>query len=50
VPEQNFSEDKALHCLCSVMQCEKLSFMIKNFEKWREVMILNFFNLLLKLY
>ena len=24
--------------------------MIKNFEKWREVMILNFFNLLLKLY
>ena len=30
------------------MQCVKSSFMIKNFEKWREVMILNLWNLVLK--
>jgi len=33
VSEQNFAEGKAVHYLCSVMQCTKLSFMIKNFEK-----------------
>jgi len=33
VSEQNFTESNALHYLCSVMQCIKLSFMIKNFEK-----------------
>jgi len=33
VPEQNFTEGKAVHYLCSVMQCAKLSFMIKNLEK-----------------
>jgi len=33
VSEQNFTEGKALHYLCSVMQCVKLSFMIKNFKK-----------------
>jgi len=44
VSEQNFTEGKALHYVCSVMQCVKLSFMIKNFEKWREVMVLNFLN------
>jgi len=33
VSEQNFAEGKAVHYLCSVMQCVKLSFMIKNFEK-----------------
>jgi len=26
--------------LCSVVQCVKLSSMIKNFEKWREVVVL----------
>jgi len=31
--EQNFTEGKAIHYLCSGMQCVKLSFMIKNFEK-----------------
>jgi len=31
--EQNFTEGEALHFLCSVMQCVKLSFMIKDFEK-----------------
>jgi len=25
-----------------------MSFMIKNFKKWREVMVFNFFNLVLK--
>jgi len=33
VSVHNFTEDKAVHYLCSVMQCIKLSFMIKNFEK-----------------
>jgi len=50
VSEQNFTEGKALHYLCSVMQCAKLSFMIKNVEKWREVMVLNFLNLVVKRY
>jgi len=50
VPEQNFTESKALHCLCSVVQYAKLSFMVKNFEKRREVMVLNFFNLALQMY
>jgi len=50
VSEQNFTEGKALHYLCSVVQCVKLSFMIKNFDKWREVMVLNFLNLVLKRY
>jgi len=36
--------------LCSVMQCVKLSFMIKNFEKCREAVVLNFLNLVLKKY
>jgi len=31
--EKNFTEGKAIHYLCSVEQCVKLSFMIKNFEK-----------------
>ena len=48
--EQNFAEDKAIHSLCSVMKCAKLSFMSKNFKKLREVMVLNFFNLVLKRY
>ena len=30
------------------MQCAKLSFVIRNFKKRREVMVLNFFNLVLK--
>jgi len=30
------------------MQCVKLSFMIKNFKKWREVMVLNFLILVWK--
>ena len=50
VPKQNFSEGKTLHYLCSVVQCVKLSFMNKNFEKWREVIVLNFSNLVLKRY
>ena len=50
VSEQNFTEGRALHYLCSVVQCVKLSFMIKNFDKWREVMVLNFLNLVLKRY
>jgi len=33
----NFTEGKAVHYLCSVVQCVKLSLMIRNFEKWREV-------------
>jgi len=33
VSEQNFTEGKALHYFCSVMQCAKLSFMIKNLKK-----------------
>jgi len=32
VSEHNFTEGKALHYLCSVMQCVKLSLMIKNFK------------------
>ena len=40
---------KAKH-LCGVMQCVKLSFIIKNLKKLREVMVLNFFNLVLKKY
>jgi len=47
--EQNFAESKALHQR-SVMQCVKLGFMIKNFKKGREVIVLNFFNLVLKRY
>jgi len=33
VSEENFTEGKALHYFCSVVQCVKLSFMIKDFEK-----------------
>jgi len=33
VSEQNFTEGKALHYLYHVVQCVKLSFMIKNFKK-----------------
>jgi len=29
ISEQNFTEGKAVHCLCSVMQCVKLNFMIR---------------------
>ena len=50
VSEQSFTEGKALHYFCSVMQCAKLSFMIKNLRKWREVMVLNFLNLVVKKY
>jgi len=50
VSEQIFTEGKALHYLCSVMQCVKLSFMTRNFEKWRQVLVLNFLNLVLKRY
>jgi len=50
VSEQNFTEGKALHYLCSVMQCVKSSFMIKNFEKRREVMLLYFLKLILERY
>jgi len=50
VSEQRFTERKALHYLCSVMQGAKLSFMIKNFQKWTEVKILNFLSLVLKRY
>ena len=32
------------------MQRVKLSFMIKNFEKLREIMVLNFLNIVLKKY
>jgi len=49
VSVQNFTEGKALHYLGSVMQCAKLSFMIKNFKKRREVMVLNL-NLVVKRY
>ena len=35
VSEQNFTEGKAHHYLCSVVQCVKLCFMMKNFEKKR---------------
>jgi len=31
ISEQNFTESKAVHYLCSIMQCVKFSFMIKNF-------------------
>jgi len=47
ISEQNFTVGKVLNYLCSVMQCVKMS---KKFEKWREVMLLNFFNLVLKKY
>jgi len=47
---EDFTEGKAIQYLCSVEQCAKLSFIIKNFEKWIEVMVLNFFNLVLKRY
>jgi len=33
VSEHNFTEVKAVHYLCSIEQCVKLSFMIRNFEK-----------------
>jgi len=33
ISEQNFTEVKAVHYLCSVIQCEKFSFMVKNFGK-----------------
>jgi len=46
--EQNFTKSKALHYLCNVTQCVKLSFMIKNFDKCREAVVLNFLNLVLK--
>jgi len=50
VSEHNFTEVKAVHYLCSIEQCVKLSFMIRNFEKWREVMVFNILNLVLKRY
>jgi len=50
ISEQNFTEGKVLHYLCSVMLCLKLSFMIKKFEKRKEVMVLTFLNLVLKKY
>jgi len=33
VSEHNFTEGKAINYLCSIEQCVKLSFVIKNFEK-----------------
>jgi len=48
--EQIFIEGKELKYLCSVMGYAKLSFIIKKLGKWREVMVLNFFNLVLKRY
>jgi len=45
--EQNFTEGNALvqcYALC------KIEFMIKNFEKATQVMVLNFLNLVLKRY
>jgi len=48
VCKQNFTEGKALHSLCSVLQCVKFSFVIKNFEKLRKVVEFNFFNLVSK--
>jgi len=33
VSERVFAGGKALHYLCIVVQCAKLSFIIKNFEK-----------------
>jgi len=33
VSEKNFTEGKALHYLCSVIQCVKSNFMVKKFEK-----------------
>ena len=50
VSEQNFSEGKALHYLSSVMQCVKLSFLIKSSGNWREVVVLNFLIEVLKQY
>ena len=41
---------QSISFLCSVLQCVKLSFMIKNFEKCREAVVLNFLNLVLKKY
>jgi len=49
VSEQNFTEGEAVHYLCSVMQSAKSSFMTNNFNKLK-VMVLNFFNLVLKRY
>jgi len=54
VSEQNFSEGKAVHYLRSVKAVylrsvkAKLSFMIRSFKKWREVMVVSFFNSVLK--
>jgi len=48
VSQQNFTEGKTLPYLCSVIQCVKLSFMIWNFQNWREVIVLNIVNLVLK--
>jgi len=50
VSEHNFTEGKEVHYLCRVMKCGNLSFMIKNFRNLREVMLLNFLNLVLKKY
>ena len=33
VSENNFTEGRAIHYLCSIEQCVKLCFMIKNSEK-----------------
>jgi len=32
VSQQNYAEGKAIHYFCSVMQCVKFNFMIKNYE------------------
>ena len=40
---------KAKHSIdYAVLKFVKLSYRIKNFEKWREVMVMNFFELVLK--
>jgi len=33
VSEHNFAEGKAVHYLCSIMQCIKMSFVVKNSKK-----------------
>jgi len=49
VSEQNFTEAKQLIIYPVLCKCAKLSFIIKNFKKWK-VMVLNFFNLVLQRY
>jgi len=43
VLEHNFTEGKALHYLCSAIQCAKLSFMIKSCKKMKRSDGIEFF-------